>query len=489
MKHYLRYCLAFFLATFALASFSQPINTLYFLRNAPENNQLNPAFQPNFKFYLGLPALSGTQFNVGNNSLNLNDLLYYNKKIDSLVWFLNPDYGSKDDFIKSLKNMNKFQFETQIDLFNLGFSINDWYAAFNITQKANFSIDYPKAFAEFCLDLLEAGKTYDMADLGFNYMVYTEYGFGLSKKVGEQWQFGAKAKLLMGQSTMQAKFDRLNLGSKLSDASSTSNISVDAQATVDMSVPFLEMNYGENGYPDSTSNFHDPSSASDYTKLAFNPKNSGLAFDLGVIYKPIDYISLSASVIDLGRIWWKDTETATSFSVNGAYKFEGVDLNMDKELDMDSIMTEMTDSIKDNIKASHNNDGFSTALPTKIFIGGEFMPTNWLSIGILSRTTIYSSYTLQEFTTSLNLNPLRMFSTSISYSFNNNNFSSIGLGFGTRLGPCNSYIAFDHIPLKYGKQFVPYKASSFEVRFGVNFVLGNRDRVKKKNVDKPLFDE
>ncbi len=57
-------------------------NTSYFLSNLPQRYRLNPAYQPEYKVFVGLPGLSGISVNYLNSSFTAEDMLY--KKNDSV---------------------------------------------------------------------------------------------------------------------------------------------------------------------------------------------------------------------------------------------------------------------------------------------------------------------------------------------------------------------------------------------------------------------
>ena len=57
-------------------------NTSYFLSNLPQQFRLNPAYQPEYKVFIGLPGLSGVSVNYLNSSFTVEDLLF--KRDDSI---------------------------------------------------------------------------------------------------------------------------------------------------------------------------------------------------------------------------------------------------------------------------------------------------------------------------------------------------------------------------------------------------------------------
>lgn len=473
----LKYSCLLLLLVLSIKLTAQPVNTLYYLKGVPQSNQLNPAFQPIDNLYLGMPVLSTLQFNLSNNSLVVNDVLYYDQKLDKVIYFLNKDadVNAKSIFLNKLKDNTQIQSDFQINLADFGFRVNSYYFSFGIALKNSISITLPKDFARFGLNFLEDNSKYDLSKMRISELAYTEYSMGVSKLIGDKLQVGVRGKILMGIGTFQTSKMDIQLNTNVNEL----NINSNTQA--DISVPNLNIYFNPtDGYPDSTS--MDDFTASSIKKIAFNPKNSGLAIDLGAVYKPIEQISLSASVVDLGRIWWKDN--VYNLKQEGSYKFTGVQLDILD--DTSKYFDHYIDTLKNNIKPSNARSSFSTALSTKIFLGAEFNPVRWFSLGFLSRTVIYPTNVLQEFTASANIMPIRMFSASVSYSVNNNSFNSLGVGLGLKLGPMHMYMVSDHIPLYYGKQFIPYKAGMADFRIGFNLLFGNPAK-KNKIKERPMM--
>ena len=469
----IKYSYLFLLCILALNLKAQPVNTLYFLRGVPQSNQLNPAFQPEANLYLGAPCLSTLQFNLSNNSLVTNDVLYYNSDIDSLITFLHPK-GDKAKFLNSLKSTNQLQSDFQLNIADFGFRVNSYYFSFGIAVKNSINISFPKDFARFALELLPDGANYDFSNMHLSELAYTEYSMGVAKTINEKLQLGVRGKILSGIGTFQTSKMEVSL------KSSIDQIDINSNTQADISMPNLNVYFDpKDGYPDSTT--MDNFTSSTIKKLAFNPKNMGLAIDFGAVYKPIEVISLSASVIDLGRIWWKDN--VYNLKQEGSYSFKGVKLDILD--DTSKYFDHYIDTLKNNVKISNARSSFSTALATKVFLGAEYNPVKWFSLGLLSRTIFYPTNIFQEFTASAQLHPIRMISTSVSYSFTNNNYSSIGVGLALKTGPFNMYIVSDHIPLYYGKQFIPYKAGMVDFRIGFNLLFGSPNKSKTK--ERPMM--
>jgi hypothetical protein len=145
--------------------------------------------------------------------------------------------------------------------------------------------------------------------------------------------------------------------------------------------------------------------------------------------------------------------------------------------------------------------GYSTYLPTKIYIGGTFnLWSDRISFGVLSMTELYLNTVRQSFSVSANIQPIRMFSTSLSYSLLDNTYHDFGFGLSLKLGPINTYYIFDYIPttydnlknLKIANQTLPsipapVYTRAFSMKIGMNIVFGG-NRKKKLLQDVPLIE-
>ena len=56
--------------------------------------------------------------------------------------------------------------------------------------------------------------------------------------------------------------------------------------------------------------------------LDYLPSGAGVAFDLGLVFTPAEGLTISASVLDLGGMYWFYGNRAMS---SGVAKFEGLD--------------------------------------------------------------------------------------------------------------------------------------------------------------------
>ena len=164
-------------------------NTSYFLSNLPQQFRLNPAYQPEYKVFIGLPGLSGVSVNYLNSSFTVEDLLF--KRDDSV-------YMDVNKFYKSLHKRNYIAFNNENSILSIGVKAKSWYGTLDITQKNDFLFRYNKDLFTF----LKYGNTdhpsMDFGKLGVNLNSYIEVALGLSKQVNSKLTVGGRLKYLAG---------------------------------------------------------------------------------------------------------------------------------------------------------------------------------------------------------------------------------------------------------------------------------------------------
>jgi outer membrane protein OmpA-like peptidoglycan-associated protein len=472
---------------FCILSFtakSQQVNTLYFLENAPVRHYLNPAFQPLSNFYFGLPVLGYMQIGVNNNSFALKDFIYNNG--GQTVTFLHPAFGSIDNFYNNIRPSTNLSIDLQLNLLDFGFRTGAAYWSFGLTEKINAGIYLPKDMFKLILygtpDINH--NTFDFKGLGTDVSMYTEAALGYSREINEQWSFGGKAKLLLGQANVSMN-NNINLTAGIDQWT----LSGEGVVNAALPLPIDLIDKDDDGMPDSV---YTPASRKnwiqDNLKSLLKPAGLGGGIDLGVTYKPIEALTLSLAVTDLGFINWRSNVNNIHYRLKSKFAFDGIHITGDSEFDTDAI-NNMLDSIGNSLKDKANvyasKDAYTTYTTAKLNLGAEYgFFDNKISLGVLSRTMSYKSKIYEELTGALNLRPASWINASVSYSVLNGR-SSIGAGLGLRVGWFNWFIASDFIPVEYTKGLpvsdngsfkvpVPYNTKGFNLTTGFNLTIGNR---------------
>ncbi len=498
--------LLFMAYSFAPFSFAQMSNTLYHMQGVPQNHYFNPAFQPKCNIYIGFPALSSVAVAYDNNYFDFEDLYMKGtgELSDSLITLLHPSFDM-DLFLDNLHKRNDIFVETGYSILAFGFRSKAWYFTFDLADIISVRQSFPKDFLGLLLkgngDYL--GKTADFSDFNVDLNFYRQYSIGASKNFNSNLSVGLKGKLLFGRANIS--FDDVDIGlytdpetyDLLFHSKLTMNVSGPAEFTdtTDNPVDVLYASWIKGlSEGDIDVDFQDI----DASYLLAHGKNMGFAVDLGADYRFGSKASVSASIIDLGFIKWKDD--IYNFKQNGEFEFQGVDiskgiLSEDFDSTMDVEFENLGDSIIDIFEMKSSDDPYTTWLPTKIYIGGSYNLTRNISLGLLSRSEIYNGHLRQSLTLSANTLLANFFSFSLSYSMMNYSYNNLGLGFALRGGPVQFYLVADRIPLSYVMieetddngdttrypMFLDQR--TLNIRFGLNLTFGCKEKGLK---DKPL---
>jgi len=506
-----KYCRFFlsgpFIALLLLCNsgFAQQSNVMYFMKGVPQINSINPAAQASYGFYLGTPGMAPFTFDFQNNPLRFHDLIFYNKAIDSVITFLHPT-ADKRKFLSLLGSNNFIGTDISTGLFSMGFRINTMFFSIGITEKEYLRLNYPKDIFTFpmygLLDNSLNPSNLDLSGIGVNAALYTEIALGVSKEINDLITVGVRGKVLLGQANLYMK--TTDIGINTTDSLWRFHSKLD----LNTSIPFLEIPKGTDGkYDISKAGLQKNITTSDILDAFLRKPNMGLAVDLGVIVKPFNWLTVSASVVDLGSIKW--SHYAYGLKQDTTTTFRGVDMTGIIKGDTTNIGKMLTDSVFSAFKKFTVKPGsYTTYLPTKIYVGATFnLWSDRISFGVLSMTEIYLKTVKQSFSISANIQPIRMISTTFSYSLLDNTYHDFGFGLALKLGPFNSYYIFDYIPTTYdklvtGENFpkgipliggkpininAPVYMRAFSMKIGFNLVFGG-NRKKKALQDVPLIE-
>ncbi len=469
----------------ALPLFAQQNNSLYFMDQLPQSNQLNPATQPFFGFYLGLPGISSIEVNGGNSALGFHDVIRFNSQLDSTVYFLNSQQAQRD-LLSRFKKTNFVYTDGRIDLITLGLRINKNYYSFNISERMEVRLNLPYDLVKFMLrgnldsmDVNAPTQTFDLSTLGIKATWYREYALGFSREIDDKITFGLRGKLLFGKAniTTQSSVTMANTGYQ----------SWEPHSTIDVNSSIPDLNVVTNSKSEIDSlKFKDVKDANSIRNIAMNKANMGVALDLGFIYKPVHFFSIAASVVDLGYINWKNN--LHHLSQDGSYNMEGVILHRP-----DSIkpLTALLDTLKSKFAYNTTVDPYMTTLSPKLYVGMQLRVLNDVGLSVLTRMQIIEKSLQSQYTFSLNFYPGNVFLLTLSYTIADNMYDNFGAALSSKFGPLQWYIMTDRIPLYYAKDvkgyYVPEYAKNINLRFGVNIVFGKK-RHKRIFKDQPLVE-
>lgn len=458
-------------------------NSLYFMHGVPQANRVNPAHQPQCGFYLGFPMLAPMRVDLSSSSLAYGDVIYPHPTQDSLITFLHP-LGNKQAFLDLLKPVNYVSSDLGTSLLSLGVRTPIGFFSLDVTTRMDANIYYPGDLARLAIEGTVDGETYQLDGIGADVSLFDELSLGWSGAILENLHVGARAKLLFGISSLSTT------SSELSVTTSQDVWNIQSDMMFNASLPFADVRYDQDGLFDTLviNNDLDPPSASSIRGYVFNGGNMGLGVDLGVDYRPIEQLLISASVLDIGYIKWKEGIHEASYDME--FDFRGLEINPfeiseDQEFGdyMDSIFTQLGDSLS-NFLTFTPGGVYSKRLNTKLFVGASYFVTPKINFGILSRTDFLGDQITQQVTATANLTTGRMVNFSLSYSYMNDYFKNFGAGLSLNAGPLNMYILSDNI---LNVVFWPQEARSVNLWFGMNLVFGYKKFMQAGSMDRPLL--
>lgn len=422
---------------------AQFLRTSYFMEGSHYRQQLNPALTPT-RGYINLPAIGAFNVAANSNSLGTQDIIDI---IDNGDGFYN-----NQDFINRLSNENRLNVNLNTDIISFGWYKGKNFWSFNVGARVDLGAQIPKSMFDFLHDIDKEGfnwnnSKFDIGKEELNINAYTEVGIGFARAINERLTVGGKVKVLLGMGNLNLKVNNINVDANLpEDISNITNVNqignYHAKMIVDAKLEssFKGMDLVENtNDPDPRNHYID-----DFDFNGFGIAGYGGAIDLGVSYKILDNLTVSAAVLDLGLIKWSKGSTNIA-TANGNVDYKGSDYALTPDglqqfkSDTESFLNrvesgdvlnyEMLQLQKEDVAKSR-----TTSLHSTMVFGAEYsLLNNWLSVGALSTTRFTKPKTQTELTLSANIRPKSWFNAAISYSMIQSAGKSFGLAL--KLGP------------------------------------------------------
>jgi hypothetical protein len=175
-----------------LVCLAQNKQLLYNFTAIPQSLLVNPGADVSYKYYFGIPVLSGISGNLGSSSFSAYDLFANN----------GVDFNDKvRNVVNNSSNKDKAQVNEQLELFSGGFRIggedSQSYISFGAYQEFDFLMYVPKDPAIFALDGNKnyIGKSFNLGDINVRAEVLSVLHVGFHKKINEKLVLGGRAKL------------------------------------------------------------------------------------------------------------------------------------------------------------------------------------------------------------------------------------------------------------------------------------------------------
>jgi len=456
--------LIFFVA-FQLSCFSQNKQVLYNFTSIPQSSLVNPGADVSYKFYFGIPILSGVSANLGSSSFSAYDLFANN----------GVDFNDKvRNIINNSSNKDKTQINQQLEIFSGGFRVggreSQSYISFGAYQEFDFLMYFPKDLAILAVDGNQKyiGKAFDLSDLNVRAEVLSVFHVGYHRKLSEKLVLGGRAKIY----------------SSGANATSTHNsgfiFTGQSAGTPNLYNQVISSNLElkTSGLSKFTKDEYEGSIPSDIAHNTFFNGSLGLGLDAGITYYIKENLQFTASIIDLGFIRQsKDIET---LNYKGTYNYKGANPNFlgsnkpedvfdefDKAIPRDTLYnkyttwrpTKLYSSIQYSFGESRSDDECnckgSVARKYVNGIGGQLFAMTMPNEPYVALTAFYRRSIFEKL------------DFKATYTFDPYSNKNIGLGLSGTLGKLNMYLLVDNV-LEYRDVS---KANSLAFQFGFNFVF------------------
>jgi hypothetical protein len=189
-------------------------------------------------------------------------------------------------------------------------------------------------------------------------------------------------------------------------------------------------------------------------------------------------LTLSASVVDLGKINWQYMMNAQSHDAKVEFDgFEAVDPN-DVNASLDAEIDKLGEDAAEMVKFDVGEvEAASTKLNTTMYLGAEYnMPFyRPLSVGVLygQRFTSLNYNKWHEVRGYLNIAPLKWIEASANIGTTSYG-TSFGWMFNFHPAGLTFFVGSDYMITKVTPQFIPVNNLNSHITLGINLALGKR---------------
>jgi Family of unknown function (DUF5723) len=429
-------------------SFAQQESMLSQMNKSWQFNSINPAFFPEEKrIAVGLPSFGVDAFHSGT--------LTYNDFIKNVNGKKQVDF---EQIISKLEPENNISYRQRFETFSVGLrlpGIGKTAVSISHAIRLNSNTSYTKEMVQLfwggnaqfigqTIQIAPVTRTFDWHEIGLN----------VSRSFGK-FRVGGRIKYLAGISSLITDTGAQKL-----------------EVTTSNDIYQLNLNTDYGVFSSGIISAIDTSGLGfnvtrNQLKNKFSGANSGLAFDVGVVYNINDKLTIHASVLDLsGSIRW---EAANYFKSKASYDFEGVTLpgadiiNGADDLDFSAKV----DTLNDIFKFSKTTVDYTTAVPTRCYAGARYEITKRLAI---AGSVFYETGFLEDklaFSFSAHFQPIKLLNVGILYAANKNKAANIGAQITLSPGPVQFFIASDNL----NGALKPYGSSRVNFRTGLAFLM------------------
>ena len=422
--------------------------TSYNLSHLPQRGYMNPAFAPHGKIHVGIPVLSGISTSYSNSGFSYDDLFRRNNN-NLLILDI-------ENAIKKMDEHNYLTAHSETELLSFGARAGKNYFNLNVTEKADAGFSYSRSFFEFLYygNAATAGTVQQLSP-DLESIHYREYGFSWSRNFASFLTAGMRIKYLYGMEHLLTKGQGVSVFTDPNDFSLTAS----SEYTV----------YTSGIDTGSFSGFS-------FSNYAFGKKNTGYGIDLGFVATPVEFIEISVSVVDIGKIKWT-TGNAIHHTASGDenFVFNGINLNEfinNDSLDAETYLEQIGDSLQNSFHVTTTHESYSYSLPKQFYFGLSYLLSENYRVTGLVRNKQMNHANQNDYHLSFTGKMRQWLNYSIAFNKLNSTPVTLGAGFTLNYRNTQLYFASDNVP-----GMINWKKSySTGFRAGINMMFGVRPK-------------
>lgn len=448
------------------AAQAQYLRSSYFMEGTSARLQLNPGLQPT-KGYFNMPIIGSFNMSASSNVLGTSDII---DLMDS-----GSDLYSNDKLFDRLKADNRLNVNLNTDILSFGWYRGKGFWSVNVGLRADFGAALAKDMFSmmrtmngFALeDVAGTNQSYSLSNQTLNMKAYAEIGLGYSRRITEKLTVGGRVKVLLGLARAEMNINQFDLNLDVPNPQYANYADYESRGELSPSDWYgSHYDYSANGNVITTlkgggMTFDNDGMIDNFDLDAgdLGIAGSGFGIDLGASYKVWDNLTVSASILDLGFLKWKESETTVATVSGEAH--ETIDAsNYDRYIGGDFLSFERFDFEE----GSPEKVKTKTRLYSTLLLAGEYgLFNNKLSVGAMYSSRFVKPKALNELTFLATYRPKNWLNAAISYSPIQASGKSIGLA--VKLGPL--FVGTDYM-------FFGGNSKSVNGFLGISFPLGGK---------------
>jgi hypothetical protein len=443
---------------FVLDSRSQTGLEFYPLENQYNSSSYNPAF-------LSSPSLfTFSIFPFAGTSIGYNNQKEIQQLVKKLISGMNQD-AEYIELAKIMVDRPTYNQRLENELLSFTYRAKDGFWNFRISENASFSASVRGPVSMFMIKpevrSVALGQVQEVPALILH---YREYSIGYSTPEDHRnLSLGVRAKLYYGKAAFSS-----GISGSVKELGDTYYLKM--KGIGNMSIPETST-LNKDGSITTT-----PSLAgSSVPEYLLNSGNPGFGVDLGAKYRFTSKFSVSASILDLGAIKWKNNLNSKNFDGDFLFKNSSIQISEQNGVRMisktgDSIS--FTDNVSSLFKVKPTNSTFSTPLPVTFYAGFNYVLSPTVQINLIDRFIQLKKMNHNSFSLTANIKLSDRFNLNSGFATIGNAYDNIPLAllYNTDFGQI--YFGTDNLLSVIAPEFSEYTGFSFGMCF---YILRKRN--------------